>query len=159
MIKEKNSFTINRDIGNISKDYAVVIEYDGVISVMSEFGAIEYGVNIYSTATGEKARLTQSDFILIIDSIEGVFGDIESLKRKASELKKENIYNKPNELGNTYNPFYGITHEDTANMLKDLICEDNDPMFNTSFKILFEKRSILKKQRVFKSKKQYFLKS
>lgn len=114
--EKRISFSINEDISTyyetkIKKDEIVVIESDGVQAVMSEFGPIEFGVNVYSLSSGVRSRsFPQSELFLRIKELFDSIDNMDYLKQKAiewenKEQKEQNArYNSS--TSKTFNPLY-----------------------------------------------------
>ncbi len=122
ILSEKRiSFSINEDIPTyydekIKKGEIVVIESDGVQSVMSEFGPIEFGVHVYSLSTGIRANsIPQSKLVSRINELFDSIDNMDSLRQKAVEWEN-----------NSRNTFYSNSSE--HNVSFDV--EGNEPGIN-----------------------------
>lgn len=111
--EKRISFSINEDIPTyyetkIKKDEIVVIESDGVQAVMSEFGPIEFGVNVYSVSSGVRSRsFPQSELFLRIKELFDSIDNMDYLKQKAIEWETNEqntfYYSSKEYIG--FNPF------------------------------------------------------
>lgn len=143
--EKRISFSINEDISTyyetkIKKDEIVVIESDGVQAVMSEFGPIEFGVNVYSLSSGVRSRsFPQSELFLRIKELFDSIDNIDYLKQKAIEWEtneQNTFYNSSKEyIG--FNPFYNASFDMDSSMNSFL---STDEKKYKSFAQLFVKK-------------------